>query len=39
MVDALVLQSDEGRDRLRQVSGRCLITFDPKISEWGNPIE
>ena len=25
--------------RLRKVSGRCLATFDPEISEWGNPVE
>ena len=23
---------------LRYASGRCLATFDPKISEWGNPV-
>ena len=23
----------------RYASGRCLTTFDPEISEWGNPIE
>ncbi len=23
----------------RYVSGRCLATFDPEISEWGNPSE
>jgi len=23
----------------RYVSGRCLATFDPEISEWGNPPE
>ena len=22
----------------RYASGRCLATFDPEISEWGNPI-
>ena len=22
----------------RYASGKCLATFDPKISEWGNPI-
>ena len=22
----------------RYASGRCLATFDPKISEWGNPV-
>lgn len=25
--------------RLRKASGRCLATFDPEISEWGNPAE
>lgn len=24
---------------LRKASGRCLITFDPEMSEWGNPAE
>ncbi len=37
MVDALVLCGDEGRGRRRYASGRCLTTFDPEISEWGNP--
>ena len=23
----------------RYVSGRCLATFDPEISEWGNPLQ
>ena len=23
----------------RYASGRCLTTFDPEISEWGNPAE
>ena len=23
--------------KLRYASGRCLATFDPEISEWGNP--
>ena len=23
--------------RRRYASGRCLITYDPEISEWGNP--
>lgn len=23
----------------RYASGRCLATFDPEISEWGNPSE
>jgi hypothetical protein len=25
--------------RLRKASGRCLATFDPEMSEWGNPSE
>ena|GEM_PF-6241094 len=25
--------------RLRKASGRCLATFDPEVSEWGNPLE
>lgn len=25
--------------RRRYASGRCLITFDPEISEWGNLIK
>ncbi|OGY66919.1 MAG: hypothetical protein A3I89_00795 [Candidatus Harrisonbacteria bacterium RIFCSPLOWO2_02_FULL_41_11] len=24
---------------LRKASGRCLATFDPEMSEWGNPAE
>jgi len=24
---------------LRKASGRCLATFDPEMSEWGNLIE
>ena len=23
----------------RYASGRCLATFDPEISEWGNPVK
>ena len=37
MVDALTRRDDEGRCRLRKASGRCQTTFDPGISEWGNP--
>ena len=22
----------------RYASGRCLVIFDPKMSEWGNPV-
>lgn len=37
MVDALTLKDYEGRSSLRKVSGRWQATFDPEISEWGNP--
>lgn len=36
-VDALALCDDEGRNSLRKASVRWQVTFDPKISEWGNP--
>ncbi len=36
-MDALALGGDEGRDRLRYASVRSQISFDPGISEWGNP--
>ena len=32
-------EADEGRESLRKVSGRWQLTFDPGMSEWGNPIE
>ena len=38
MADALALRGDEGRDRLRYASGSCLMSIDPGISEWGNPL-
>ena len=28
---------EERRDSLRKASGRWQMTFDPEISEWGNP--
>ena len=37
MVDALAITGDEGRDSLRYASGSWQISFDPEISEWGNP--
>ena len=37
MVDALAMIGDEGRDSLRYASGSWQISFDPEISEWGNP--
>ena len=37
VVDALAITGDEGRDSLRKVSGSWQISFDPEMSEWGNP--
>ena len=37
MVDALAITGDEGRDSLRKGSGSWQISFDPDMSEWGNP--
>ena len=37
MVDALASRADEGRGRLRYASGSCQPSFDPRMSEWGNP--
>ena len=37
MVDALAITGDEGRGSLRKVSGSWQTSFDPGISEWGNP--
>ena len=36
-VDALAPGADEGRVRLRKASGSCRESFDPEMSEWGNP--
>ena len=36
-MDALTRNTDEGRDSLRKASGSWQISFDPEISEWGNP--
>ena len=36
-VDALSSTTDEGRGWLRKATGSCLPSFDPWISEWGNP--
>ena len=38
MVDALAMIGDEGRDSLRKASGSWQISFDPEVSEWGNPL-
>ena len=38
MVDALAITGDEGRGSLRKASGSWQTSFDPEISEWGNPL-
>ena len=37
MVDALAITGDERRDSLRKATGSWQISFDPEMSEWGNP--
>jgi hypothetical protein len=37
MVDALAVRGDEGRGSLRKASASWQISFDPEMSEWGNP--
>jgi len=37
MVDASTSKDEEGRSSLRKASGRWQATFEPGISEWGNP--
>ena len=37
VVDALAMIGEEGRDSLRKASGSWQMSFDPEISEWGNP--
>ena len=37
MVDALAITGDEGRSSLRKAAGSWQTSFDPQISEWGNP--
>ena len=37
MADALALEAEEGRDERRYASGELYVSFDPEISEWGNP--
>ena len=36
-MDALASGGDEGRGGLRKASGSCQTSFDPGVSEWGNP--
>ena len=38
MVDASTLKNYEGRSSLRKASVRWQATFEPGISEWGNPL-
>jgi hypothetical protein len=37
VVDALAITGDEGRGSLRKAAGSWQTSFDPQISEWGNP--
>ena len=37
VVDALAITGDEGRVSLRKASGSWQQSFDPRMSEWGNP--
>ena len=37
VVDALAITGDEGRGSLRKAEGSWQTSFDPPISEWGNP--
>jgi hypothetical protein len=37
VVDALAATGDEGRVSLRKASGSWQKSFDPEMSEWGNP--
>ena len=39
MADALAITGDEGRGSLRKFSGSWQTSFDPEVSEWGNPAE
>ena len=37
MVNALAITGDEGRGSLRNFSGSWQTSFDPEVSELGNP--
>jgi len=37
MVDALAITGEEGRCSLRKAAGSWQTSFDPQMSEWGNP--
>ena len=36
-MDALAVRGDEGRCSMRNASGSLQTSFDPEVSEWGNP--
>ena len=36
-MDALAPEGEERRGRLRKAAGRSQTSFDPQMSEWGNP--
>jgi len=38
VVDALAITGDEGRCSLRYAAGSWQTSFDPQMSEWGNPL-
>ncbi len=37
MMDALAITGDERRGSLRKAAGSWQTSFDPQMSEWGNP--
>ena len=37
VVDALAITGDEGRCSVRKAAGSSQTSFDPRMSEWGNP--
>ena len=36
-VDALAVKAEEGRFKPAKVVGEVARTYDPAVSEWGNP--
>ena len=36
-VDALAVKAEEGRFKSAKVIGEVTRTYDPVVSEWGNP--
>jgi len=39
VVDALAITGDEGRASLRKAPGSWQRSYDPGMSEWGNPAQ